>query len=299
MCWSLLTILIIIFQQLDIMTSSHTQFFRKSSSKRNVFALLLQSSNVRSEFRFKVAADRLVRHFRIVKIVFFVTNQSTLSSSFQFVDSKVVIELFQQQRQKCIVQLFFEKQNFFARHFNSAFDIENIQKRRIFYTREIKLAVINYAFIVTKLRGRFINRYMIAKKLKITITMLKNWITKQHEIESYKKKVRKVRSAVDRKFTMKSLLIEKFVETRDKNRKINKRWFIHNVKAIYQRLYSERVNRDENDRIQYQDFCFSLNWFMKYRRRNDIAIRRSTKIVQKINYSFNILQKYIFLYDIC
>ena len=38
---------------------------------------------------------------------------------------------------------------------------------------------------------------------------------------------------------------------------------------------------------------------MKYRRRNDIAIKRSTKIVQKINYSFNILQKYILLYDIC
>ena len=223
MCWSLSTILIIIFQQLDIMISSHTQSSRKFFSKRNAFAFLFQNNNVRFESRFKVVVDRFVRHFRIVKIVSFVTNQSTLSSNFQFVDSKIVIELFQQQRQKCIVQLFFEKQNFFARHFNSVFDIENIQKRRIFYIREIKFVVINYVLIVTRLKNRFINRYMIAKKLKITITMLKNWVTKQHEIENYKKKIRKARSIVDRKFTMKNLLIEKFVETRDKNRKINKR----------------------------------------------------------------------------
>ena len=174
------------------MISSHIQSSRKSLSKRNAFALLLQNNNVRFESRFKVAVDRFVRHFRIVKIVFSVTNQSTLSSSFQSVDSKVVIELFQQQRQKCIVQLFFEKQNFFARHFNSVFDIENTQKRRIFYTREIKFVVINYALIVTRFRDRLINRYMIAKKLKITITMLKNWVTKQHEIENYKKKYAKL-----------------------------------------------------------------------------------------------------------
>ena len=281
------------------MAPPHTQSPRKSPPKRNAFALLLQGSNVRPGPRPKAAADRLVRHSRIVKTVPPVTNQPTLPSSFQPADPKAVIELFQQQRQECIAQLSPEEQDSFARHFNSAFGIGNTQKRRISYTREAKLAAINYALTATGLRGRPISRYMAAKKLGITITMLKNWVTKQHEIESYKKGVRKARPAVGREPTMESLLTEEFVEARDKGRKINKRWFIHNAKAIYQRLYPERVNRDEDGRIQYQGFCFSLGWFMGYRRRNGIAIRRPTKIAQKVSYSLNILQRYILLYDIC
>ena len=125
---------------------------------------------------------------------------------------------------------------------------------------------------------------MTSKKLNITIQMLKNWIKKQHDIEISKKDTRKIRLiSRDREFIMKNKFIELFIEIRNQNRRINKRWFVYTIKNIYQRLYSKRVSRDHENRFQYQDFKFSLSWFMKYRYRNDVAIRRSTKINQKID----------------
>ena len=125
---------------------------------------------------------------------------------------------------------------------------------------------------------------MTSKRLNITIQMLKNWINKQHDIEINKKNTRKAKSICrDREFTMKNELIELFIEIKNRERRINKRWFVYTIKNIYQRLYSKRVNRDFENRFQYQNFKFSMNWFMKYRRRNDVAVKRSTKIDQKID----------------
>ena len=268
------------------MTFFHIQFFQKSFFKRNVFTFLFQSDDVRSDFVSKIVKDRVDQHVRKIKVVFSfsMSNQSILSNNFRFVDFAVVIELFSQKRREHVQLLSFDEQIFFAQKFEFDWKLDQITRRRVFYTREVKFDVINYVFIVKNRVDRFINKYMTSKRLSITIQMLKNWIKKQHDIEISKKNTRKIRFiSRDRELIMKSELIELFIEIKNQNRRINRRWFVYTIKNIYQRLYSKRVNRDHENRFQYQDFKFSLSWFMKYCRRNDVAIRRSTKIDQKID----------------
>ena len=130
----------------------------------------------------------------------------------------------------------------------------------MFYIREIKFDVINYAFIVKNRVNKSISRYMTSKKLNITIQMFKNWINKQHDIEINKKNTRKIKFICrDRKFIIENEFIEFFIEIKNRNRRINKRWFVYTIKNIYQRLYSKRINRDFENcktfRIQISRKC--------------------------------------------
>lgn len=268
------------------MTSSHTQSSQKSSFRRNVFILLLQNDDLRSDSASKIVKDRADQHARKIKVVFLLSNsnQSILSNNFRSVDLAAVIELFSQKRREHVQLLSFDEQISFAQKFESSWELDQITRRRMSYIREVKLDAINYALIVKNRVDRSISRYMTSKRLNITIQMLKNWINKQHDIEISRKDTRKIRLIFrDRKFTMKSEFIELFIEIRDQDRRINKRWFVYTIKSIYQRLYSKRISRDHESRFQYRDFKFSLSWFMKYRRRNDVAVKRSTKINQKID----------------
>ena len=267
------------------MTFFHIQFFQKSFFKRNVFVFFFKTTMYVLILFSKSSKIVLFSKFEKSKLFFFSnSNQSILSNNFRFVDFVAVIELFNQKRRDHVQLLNFEKQIFFAQKFESNWKFDQITRRRMFYIRENKFDIINYVFIVKNRVNKFINRYMTSKRLNITIQIFKNWINKQHDIEINKKNTRKIRFIFrDRKFIMKNEFIELFIEIKNQNRRINKRWFVYTIKNIYQRLYSKRVNRNHENRFQYRNFKFSLNWFMKYRRRNDVAIKRSTKINQKID----------------
>ena len=266
------------------MTPPHTQSPQKSPAKRNAFALLLGGDGVRPEPRPKAVLDRTPRS-RIVKAVPPLFNQATLSArtKFQPIDTEAVIEQFQQHRRDAIAQLSPEEQASLARDLNAVWTHGETARRRISYTREAKLDAVNYAFTAKDPGGKPISRYMAAKNLNITLQMLKNWINTRHEIEASRKGTRKIRQGVDKESTMESKLTEEFVEARNYDRRINKRWFIHSAKAIYQRLYPERISRDDEGRIQYLCFKFSLGWFAEYRRRNGVAVRQPTKMSQKVS----------------
>ena len=158
------------------MASSHIQFSQKSFFRRNVFALLLQGGGVRSDSVFKIVKDRVVQQVRKIKVVSSLSNsnQSVLSNNFRFVDFAVVIELFSQERREHVQLLSLDEQVFFAQEFESNWEFGQITRRRVFYTREVKLDAINYALIAKNRVSRSISRYMTSKRLGITIQMLKN-----------------------------------------------------------------------------------------------------------------------------
>ena len=267
------------------MAPPHTQSPQKSPSRRNAFALLLQGGGVRSGPASKAVKDRAVQQVRKVKAVPPLSNpnQPALPNNFRPVDPAAVIELFSQERREHVQLLSPDEQASFAQGFGSGWELGQTTRRRVSYTREAKLDAINYALTAKNRVGRPISRYMASKRLGITIQMLKNWINKQHDIEASRKGTRKARLiSRGREPTMESELTELFIEARDQGRRINRRWFVYTAKSIYQRLYPERVSRDHEGRLQYRDFKFSLGWFMGYRRRNGVAVRRPTKIGQKV-----------------
>ena len=264
-------------------TQSPRRSPRRSPPKRDAFALLLYGGGVRPGPRPKAVIDRSAgQHSRIVKTVPPILNQTSLPAGFRPIDPAFVIEQFNQQRRDAIALLSPEEQASFARDLDSTWTVGETTRRRISYTREAKLNAINYALTAKGLRGRPISRYMAAKRLNITLQMLKNWIATQHEIEASKKGTRRIRQGVGKEPTMESQLTEQFVEARDQGRRINKRWFLYSAKAIYQRLYPDRISRDSEGQIQYAGFKFSMGWFSGYRRRNGVAVRQPTKIAQKV-----------------
>ena len=104
------------------MTSSHTQSSQKSSFRRNVFILLLQNDDLRSDSASKIVKDRADQHARKIKVVFLLSNsnQSILSNNFRSVDLAAVIELFSQKRREHVQLLSFDEQISFAQKFESS-----------------------------------------------------------------------------------------------------------------------------------------------------------------------------------
>ena len=162
-----------------------------------------------------------------------------------------------------------------------------IAARRYAYTREHKLAAIDY-FQKTwkKLDNGDFERISVryaARKLKITRKMLRSWVSNKASILNQRvgsKRTRKPWSEVKEQ-QMEIELYRAFEEARAQARKIDSKWFLRHARDIYGRLHPERVLRNENRTKTYLDFRFSPTWFHNFKRRYNISLRAGTKRAQK------------------
>jgi hypothetical protein len=126
-------------------------------------------------------------------------------------------------------------------------DNPDVALTRNSYTRELKLAAIQYATttIVTNKKGatRLITVYAAAQNLRITYQMMK-WIQKKDEISEQKKGSRRgIRGHIQtsKEHDIEHELIRLFTLARRSGRAIGVRWFRSNARQIYSKLYPERV----------------------------------------------------------
>jgi hypothetical protein len=162
------------------------------------------------------------------------------------------------------------------------------------YTRELKLAAIQYATttLVTNRKGvtRLITIYAAAKDLKITYQMMKKWIKKKDKISEQKKgSWRRIGGYLQKgkEHKMEAELIILFKLAKQARRTIGARWFRSNSRQIYSKLYPQRVLRKENiARAEYIGFKFSNSWFQGFRRRFGVVLRVKTKQAQKVLEAF-------------
>ena len=164
------------------------------------------------------------------------------------------------------------------------------ERRRVSYTRENKLSAISYALTakVQTHNGELkpISKYSAAKKLKITIPMLKNWIANQVNIENMRKGTRKNRAYAAKFPELEARLVELFKMARDHGNSISKRWFIQQAKEVFEALFSNQVRKKMGQLTVYVGFEFSNGWFQAFRKRNGISLRRSIKRSQKVRSLF-------------
>jgi ribosomal protein S20 len=160
-------------------------------------------------------------------------------------------------------------------------------RHRVSYIREQKLAAINYATITFKSHKnestQSIIKYVAAKDLEITSVMLRKWLKSTSKIEFMTKETRKNRvNNVCQESKMKTLLLTQFNKVRKFDRKIIKRWFTRHAKKIYEKLYSHRVIKRAEKSAEYNEFRFSHDWFMNFKKRSYLNVRCRTKVSQMI-----------------
>ena len=125
---------------------------------------------------------------------------------------------------------------------------EDETRKRISYTREQKLAAVSYATTTYKVLNdgslKIISRYAAAQNLGITTKMLRDWIKKQQDIMALSGGTRKNRTHSDyQEPEMEVQLLEMFKTARKAGRKINRSWFVHQVKQIYGTIHSHRISK--------------------------------------------------------
>ncbi|KAA6411263.1 MAG: hypothetical protein FRX48_04543 [Lasallia pustulata] len=158
-------------------------------------------------------------------------------------------------------------------------------QRRISYTRENKLAAINFqAHTFRKQKNgalKQITTWEAAKSLGITPTMLKKWTKNRQSIMTLKKGQRKHTTGhVAQEPRLEELLHKEFEEERKIDCTINLRWFMRTARRIYKELYPGRVTRNGNSQWIYAGFKFSNGWFQGFRRRYGVSVRAPTKRAQ-------------------
>ena len=150
-------------------------------------------------------------------------------------------------------------------------DFEYLPTKRYSYSREHKLAAIDYFQTTWRenkdgTHERLSNRYA-SRRLRITRKQLRDWVSKKDIIQNQKRgtfRSRK-RSAPVKEPEMERLLNQKFEEARDQGRKISYRWMIRHAKNIYEQLHPDRVLQDEGGRKKiYLGFRFSSGWYNRF-----------------------------------
>ena len=177
----------------------------------------------------------------------------------------------------------------------SADDVSNrnsddeITRRRKSYTRENKLAAINYATTTWKTQKdgtlKLISKYEAAKNLGIDLAMLRRWLKTSSVIENMSTGIRKNRplNTGCQEPELERQLIELFKEKGEAGMKVDKRWIIRQVKHIYAVLYPHRIIRKAGKRDEYLGFKFSVGWFDNFRNRVGISPRAVTKKSQIVS----------------
>jgi hypothetical protein len=153
-------------------------------------------------------------------------------------------------------------------------DPEGIALHRFSYSRELKLAAIEWASN-TYIKGKgdgdvdvLILRYAAAKRLGITSTMLRDWTRNRARIVNQKRGSRRGRRATKgREDKMEQALFKEFQQARQLGKAIGAPWFRRHAQAIYRTLYPQRVTQNESGRLIYTGFKFSNGWFQGFRRR--------------------------------
>src|SRR6266516_386562 len=164
---------------------------------------------------------------------------------------------------------------------------EYTPRRRYAYTREHKLAAIDYFQTTWKKQkdGIFknISNRFASKKLKISRKMLRHWVTSKASILQQKRGSYRTRQPWRkvREEEMEIELNKRFIEARSQGRKITQKWVLRHARDIYGKLYPDRVIQHTNGRNHYLGFRFSSGWFKGFKRRYHISFRSSTKRAQK------------------
>jgi hypothetical protein len=115
--------------------------------------------------------------------------------------------------------------------------------------------------------------------------MLWKWLKNASKIEFMTKETRKnrVNNVTCQDFEMKARLLTEFIETRKSDRIIIKRWFTRHVKKIYDELYSHRVIKRSEKFAEYNEFRFSHDWFVNFKKRSRLNVRCFIKMSQMIS----------------
>src|SRR5271155_854134 len=164
---------------------------------------------------------------------------------------------------------------------------EYIPRRRYAYTREHKLAAIDYFQTTWKKQkdGIFknISNRFASKKLKISRKMLRHWVTNKASILKQKKGSYRTRQPW-RKVQEEEMELElnkRFLEARSQGRKITQKWVLRHARDIYGKIHPDRVIQHTNGRNNYLGFRFSEGWFNGFKKRYHISFRSGTKRAQK------------------
>jgi hypothetical protein len=166
-------------------------------------------------------------------------------------------------------------------------ELEYIPMRRYAYSREHKLAAIDYFQTTQKVNKdgtyeRMSNRYA-SRQLRISRKLLRNWVANKEKILAQRKgtfRARRERVYVQEP-ELERLLNDRFEKARDQGRKISYKWMLRHAKKLYEELYPQRVIVHETGKRSYLGFRFSTGWYNGFRRRYSISLRCSTKRAQK------------------
>lgn len=161
--------------------------------------------------------------------------------------------------------------------------------KRYSYSREVKLAAIDYFQTTWKLNSktnlyeRLSIRYA-ARRLKIDRQMLKQWVATKESIMRQKRgSFRSRRSVVKvQEPEMERRLVVEFDIAREHGRKVDFKWVIRHAQKIYSEMYPQRIIRSPTDvKNRYLGFKFSPGWYRGWKARNNLTLRTGTKRAQK------------------
>lgn len=165
-------------------------------------------------------------------------------------------------------------------------EYEWIPKRRYNYTREHKLAAIEYYQTTwDKIKDTFarISVRRAAFKLKISRKMLRSWVLNKDKIMRQPVGSRRSRQPwkVVKEQEMEHTLNARFVEARKLGRKISFKWILRHARDIYSQIYPQRTIVGVGGKKHYLGFKFSPGWYKGFKTRYNIALRAGTKRAQK------------------
>jgi hypothetical protein len=166
-------------------------------------------------------------------------------------------------------------------------EYEYILRRRYAYSREHKLAAIDYfqtTWKKTKDDGfKHLSTRFAARKLKITRRMLRSWVLNKEKILAQKKGSFRARKGIShvREPVMEERLNNEFEKARGHGRKISYKWMLHHARNIYSNLHPERVIHHDSHKKTYLGFRFSSGWYTGFKQRFNISLRCGTKRAQK------------------
>ncbi|RPA78178.1 hypothetical protein BJ508DRAFT_329449 [Ascobolus immersus RN42] len=129
------------------------------------------------------------------------------------------------------------------------------------------------------------NNYCTAKKLGITTKVLREWCRHRAQIEDSKEGSRRRHSELKNRPQyplLEEMVYTKFTELRELGHRIKSHWFYAQARSYFELLWPWEVtiNRD-GDKV-YGAFKFSERWFMGFKRRHGISLRRLTNKAQVI-----------------
>jgi hypothetical protein len=160
-------------------------------------------------------------------------------------------------------------------------------QRRYTYSREHKLAAINYFQTTWKQNDdntfeRLSVQYT-SQKLKITQKMLQSWVLNKEKIQAQKRgSFQSNREyCAPQEPAMESQLNTEFEKAREQGRKISYKWILRHARAIYSQLHPDRVIQRKGNKKTYLGFRFSNGWYRGFRKRYYISLRCGTKRAQK------------------